>query len=170
MSTDPDDIEPAVKEVLERTLKKRTQGPYAACSDLLVREGLVRLFRAEGHRGVAITELRRLAGGASKEMFCFSLDHDDIDVPDRLVLRMDPLESIIETSRRREAEIVRAMRGTVPVPEVRCLDDEGEFVGRSSVVTSFVPGVTKPAASGGTGVTGLGTDYGSSAARIAPQF
>jgi aminoglycoside phosphotransferase (APT) family kinase protein len=170
MSTDTDDIEPAVKEVLERTLKKRTQGPYAACSDLLVREGLVRLFRAEGHRGVAITELRRLAGGASKEMFCFSLDHDDIEVPDRLVLRMDPLESIIETSRRREAEIVRAMRGTVPVPEVRYLDDEGEFVGRSSVVTSFVPGVTKPAASGGTAVTGLGTDYGSNAARIAPQF
>jgi aminoglycoside phosphotransferase (APT) family kinase protein len=86
------------------------------------------------------------------------------------VLRMDPLESIIETSRRREAEILRAMRGTVPVPEVRHLDHEGEFLGQSGVITSFVPGVTKPSSNGGAGVTGLGTDYGSSAARIALQF
>jgi aminoglycoside phosphotransferase (APT) family kinase protein len=112
-----------------------------------VREGLERLFLAEGYRDLAIMELRRLAGGASKKMFCFSLGHDDIEEPERLVLRMDPLESIIETSRRREAEIIHAMRGTVPVPNVRYLDDEGKSLGRSGVITSFVPGVTKPAAS-----------------------
>jgi hypothetical protein len=167
---DPDDIEPAIKEVLERTLRKRARGPYSARNDQQVREGLERLFAAEGYRGITITELRRLAGGASKEMFCFSLHHDGIEEAERLVLRMDPLESIIETSRRREAEIVRAMRGTVPVPEVRYLDHEGEFLGQSGVITSFVPGITKPAANGGTAVTGIGTDYGSSAARIAPQF
>jgi aminoglycoside phosphotransferase (APT) family kinase protein len=170
MRIDPDDIEPAVKAVLERTLEKRARGPYSARSDRQVREGLERLFTAQGYRDIAITELRRLAGGASKEMFCFSLRHDGIGKPEQLVLRMDPLESVIETSRRREAEIIRAMRGTVPVPEVRYLDHEGAFLGQSGVITSYVPGVTKPAASGSTAVTGLGTDYGSSAARIAPQF
>ncbi len=170
MAVDADDIEPAIEAVLERTLRKRAQGPYSARSYRQVREGLERLFLAQGYRAVAITDLRRLAGGASKEMFCFSLRHDAVEMPERLVLRMDPLESIIETSRRREAEIVRAMRGTVPVPEVRYLDHEGEFLGGSGVITSFVPGVTKPPSEGGTAVTGLGTDYGASAARIAPQF
>jgi aminoglycoside phosphotransferase (APT) family kinase protein len=169
-SPDPDEIEPAIKTVLGRTLEKRARGPYSARSDQEVREGLERLFLAEGYRNVAITELSRLAGGASKEMFRFSLRHDGIEEPERLVLRMDPLESIIETSRRREAEIIRAVRGTVPVPEVRYLDDEGKFLGQSGVITSFVPGVTRPAASGSTAVTGLGTDYGSSAATIGPQF
>jgi aminoglycoside phosphotransferase (APT) family kinase protein len=167
---DRDDIEPAIREVLARTLRKRARGPYSARSDAQVREGLERLCAAEGLRGARITDLRRLAGGASKEMFCFSLRHDGSAEPERLVLRMDPLESIVETSRRREAEILRAIRGTVPVPEVRFLDHEGEFLGRSGVITTFVAGVTKPAADGGAAVTGLGTDYGSSAARIAPQF
>jgi aminoglycoside phosphotransferase (APT) family kinase protein len=170
MVADPDDVEPAIGAVLERTLRKRAQGPYSARSDRQVRENLERLFAAEGHRRVTITDLHRLVGGASKEMFCFALHHDGIEAPERLVLRMDPLESIIETSRRREAEILRAMRGTVPVPEVRYVDHEGEFLGQSGVITSFVPGVTKPSASGGAGVTGIGTDYGSSAALIAPQF
>lgn len=166
---DPDDIEPAIREVLARTLRKRAQGPYSARSDAQVREGLERLFAAEGCDGVRITDLGRLAGGASKEMFCFSLRHDGSAEPERLVLRMDPLESIVETSRRREAEILRAIRDTVPVPEVRALDHEGEHLGQSGVVTSFVAGVTRPAGAG-TAVTGIGTDYGSSAARIAPQF
>jgi aminoglycoside phosphotransferase (APT) family kinase protein len=82
---------------------------------------------------------------------------------------MDPLESIIETSRQREAEVIRAMKGTVPVPEVRYVDHEGEFLGQSGVITRFVSGVTKPTDSGGA-VTGIGTNYGDRIASIAPQF
>lgn len=167
---DPNDIEPAIKAVLERTLRKRANGPYSARTDQQVSEGLERLFIAQGYRGISLSHLHRLAGGASKEMFCFSLKHDAIDIPERLVLRMDPLESIIETSRQREAEIIRAMRGTVPVPEVRYLDHSGEFLGQSGVITSFVAGVTKPADNGGSGVTGIGTNYGARVAGIAPQF
>ena len=139
---DPDDIEPAIKAVLERTLRKRAQGPYSARTDQQVSEGLERLFTAQGYRGIKLSQMHRLAGGASKEMFCFSLQHDGLKQPERLVLRMDPLESIIETSRQREAEIIRAVRGTVPVPEVRYLDHSGEFLGQSGVITSFVSGVT----------------------------
>ncbi len=165
-----DDIEPAIIAVLERTLRKREQGPYSARSDSQVRSGLERLFAAHGHRDVVVAGLRRLAGGASKEMFCFSLHHAALDTPERLVLRMDPLESIIETSRQREAEAINAVRGTVPVPQVRYLDQEGEHLGQSALITSFVEGVTRPSAQGGSGVSGIGTNYGAAVDSIAPQF
>lgn len=119
---------------------------------------------------MVVADLRRLAGGASKEMFCFSLRHDALDAPERLVLRMDPLESIIETSRQREAEAVMAARLVVPTPLVRYLDQAGEFLGQSALITSFVEGVTQPRDQGGSGVSGLGTNYGAAVARIAPQF
>ena len=156
--------------VLERSLRKRQHGPYSARTDAQVLNGLERLFAAQGQRGVVIEELRRLAGGASKEMFCFSLRHDALDAPERLVLRMDPLESIIETSRQREAEALMAARAVVPAPLVRYLDQAGEFLGQSALITSFVEGVTQPRDQGGSGVSGLGTNYGAAVARIAPQF
>ena len=131
---------------------------------------LERLFAAQGHCGVVVKDLRRLAGGASKEMFCCSLRHDALDAPERLVLRMDRLESIIETSRQREAEAVIAARAVVPVPLVRYLDQAGEFLGQSGLITSFVEGVTQPRDQGGSGVSGLGTNYGAAVARIAPQL
>lgn len=167
---DPNDIEPAIQAVIGRTLQKRARGPYSARTDRQVLEGLERLFAAKGYRDIRIASLQRLAGGASKEMFCFMLHHADLPEPERLVLRMDPLESIIETSRQREAAAIMALRGTVPAPEVRYLDEEGEFLGQSGVITSFVSGVTKPSDNGGQGVTGIGTNYGSKAAGIAPQF
>lgn len=165
-----DDIEPAVTAILDRTLQKRALGPYAARTDQQVMVALRRLFAAHGHRKVVITDLRRLAGGASKEMFRFSLHHADLPQAERLVLRMDPLESIIETSRQREAEAISAAQGVVPVPVVRYVDHEGEFLGQSGLITTFVDGVTRPADQGGTGVSGLATNYGAAVERIAPQF
>ena len=168
---DPNDIEPAVQAVIDRMISKRAHGPYSARSREDVAAGLQRLFAAQGYRNVRLTDLNRLSGGASKEMFMFTLHHDALKEPERLVLRMDPLESIIETSRQREAEVIRALHGIVPVPEVRYVDHEGEFLGQSGVITRFVSGVTKPADdSGGKGVSGIGTNYGSAVARIAPQF
>lgn len=165
-----DDIEPAIVAILDRTLRKRAQGPYRARRDAEVLAGLERLFAAHGHRAVSITELRRLAGGASKEMFCFKLRHADLEQPERLVLRMDPLESIIETSRQREAEAIMAARGVVPAPEVRYVDHEGTWLGQSGLITTFIDGVTRPAEQGGNAVSGIGTDYGAAVERIKPQF
>ncbi|MGE0484390.1 MAG: phosphotransferase family protein [Gammaproteobacteria bacterium] len=164
------DLEPAIADILARTLQKRAQGPYASPTDAAVRAGLERLCAANGYPGAAISGLQRLAGGASKEMFAFTLAHEALPAPERLVLRMDPLESIIETSRRREGEAIAAMHGTVPVPTVRFVDHEGEHLGQSGLVTSFVAGVARPADHAGSGVSGLGTHYGAAAARIAPQF
>lgn len=162
-------LEPAISEVLARTLEKRARGPYGARREEDVARRLAHLCAASGCVAPRITALHRLAGGASKEMFAFTLAQ--AGQPDEsLVLRMDPLESIIETSRQREAEAITALAGTVPVPVVRFLDQAGEYLGQSGVVTSFVHGVTRPTTQTDGGVSGIGTDYGEAAARIAPQF
>ncbi|MBK8961403.1 MAG: phosphotransferase family protein [Proteobacteria bacterium] len=163
-------LEPAIAAVLARTLRKRAQGPYRALREQDVRDKLERLCGARSGHAVHVDDVQRLAGGASKEMFSFTLRHDANATPERLVLRLDPLESIIETSRQREAEAIAALRGTVPVPAVRFVDQEGEFLGQSGLITSFVPGVTRPSTQTDGGVSGIGTDYGAAAAHIAPRF
>jgi aminoglycoside phosphotransferase (APT) family kinase protein len=168
---DRDDLEPRVRHVLERKLVRRATGPYSARTDAQVDAALRRLFAAEGLRDVRIDGLRRMAGGASKEQFAFTLRHAGASEPERLVLRMDPLESIAETCRLREAQILRAMDGVVPVPRVRFVDPEGEHLGHPGLITSFVAGVTKPTDLVSATVSGVGTRYGPHwVSRLAPQF
>jgi aminoglycoside phosphotransferase (APT) family kinase protein len=120
---------------------------------------------------VRLDGLARMAGGASKEQFAFSLRHADAPEPERLVLRMDPLESIAETCRLREAQMLRAIEGVVPAPRVRFLDPEGEHLGQPGLITSFVSGVTKPTEDASATVSGVGTRYGPHwSRRLAPQF
>ena len=168
---EPDDLEPRVRHIFDRKLVRRGTGPYSARTDAEVDRALRRLFAAEGLGGVRIEGLKRMAGGASKEQFAFSLQHDAAPVPERLVLRMDPLESIAETCRLREAQILRAMRGVVPVPRVRFVDPEGEHLGQPGLITTFVSGVTKPTDVDSASVSGVGARFGARwAGRLAPQF
>ncbi len=163
-------VEPRVAEVLDRKLVNRPTGPYAARTDVEVEAALHRLMAAEGLKDVLIGGLKRLAGGASKEQFAFTLSHGGASGSERMVLRMDPLESIAETCRLREAQVLRAMQGIVPVPAVRFVDPEGVHLGQPGAITSFVEGVTKPTAISATGVSGIGLRYGIWADLLAPQF
>lgn len=168
---DRDDLEPRVRHVLDRKLVRRATGPYSARTDAQVDAALRRLFAAEGLRDVRIDGLSRMAGGASKEQFAFTLRHAAAPEPERLVLRMDPLESIAETCRLREAQVLRAMHGVVPVPRVRFVDPEGEQLGHPGLLTTFVAGVTKPTDLVSATVSGVGTRYGPHwIRRLAPQF
>ena len=67
-----------------------------------------------------LERLNRLPGGASKEQFVFDLDWTRDRTPRhyRMVLRMDPPASMVETARSREFETLAAVRGVLPVPEV----------------------------------------------------
>jgi hypothetical protein len=60
-------------------------------------------------RGVAgrAQGVRRMGGSASKEQFLFDLVDPATGTSDRLVLRMDPLEGIVETCRAREAQLLK---------------------------------------------------------------
>lgn len=167
---DRDDMEPRVREILDRTVRDRGTGPYSAKTDAEVIAMLERLFATEGLRDVAISDIQRMAGGASKEQFAFRLTHGEAPEGERLVLRMDPLESITQTCRGREAQLHVAMADVLPVAPVRFVDPDGEKLGQPGVILGFVDGVTEPTAGSGKGVSGIGSRYDAWAAKLAPQF
>ena len=154
---DHEAIEPRLLELLLDKQERRKQGPYVPRSAPEIEAGLAELFR---QRGLALraTGVRRLGGGASKEQFVFDVEGDRPDEFARCVLRMDPREGIIETCRRREGQVLRAMAGRAPVPPVLCVDD-GEAMGQPLMITGFVGGVAKPS-DGASGPSGLGATMG----------
>jgi len=163
--SDIDDIEPRIREILHEKRARRLQGPYSPRTVAQVTEGLSRLLAEEGG---AISDVRRMSGGASKEQFLFI--YDGPRGREQLVLRMDPLEGLLETCRRREAQVLRAMRDVVPVPEVLYVDADGSSLGLPGLVTSFVPGVAKPPQAAAS-VSGLRTDFDEGwRALLAPAF
>jgi aminoglycoside phosphotransferase (APT) family kinase protein len=101
-----------------------------------------------------LSGLRRLPGGASKEQFTFSLERGGR--VERMVLRMDPPASMVETARSREFEALSALQGVVPVPEVFWTTDA---LGSPALICGYVPGVASPA-EGSKTASGLGTTYG----------
>jgi aminoglycoside phosphotransferase (APT) family kinase protein len=83
--------------------------------------------RIAGARGVEVSGLDRIHGGASRETSRFVLryEQDGRRVERRLILRRDPPGSLIETDRRVEYAAYRAFHGTaVPVPEALWLEED----------------------------------------------
>ena len=79
-----------------------------------------------GARDVAVSELSRISGGASRETYRFKLTwrEDGETKTRRLILRRDPPASLIDTERRIEFEAYRAFAGSkVPVPEMLWLEE-----------------------------------------------
>jgi aminoglycoside phosphotransferase (APT) family kinase protein len=152
-----DDLEPAIAATLARKARVRDMPPYAPKTPDEIGAALKRLLDVHGETRT-VANLRRLAGGASKEQFIFDLV--GADGAERLVLRMDPLESAVETSRLREFQMIRAVAGTVPVPPPRFVDADGTHLGAPGVVTGFVGGVAKPSVATGVRISGLGTVFG----------
>ncbi len=167
---DRDDIESRVVHVLARKMARRGSGAYAARSETQVTAQLEALFAHEGLRGVGISELARMTGGASKEQFAFTLRHDDAADAERLVLRMDPWMGIVETCRGREAQLLKAFAGVVPVPPLRFVDADGDYLGQPGLITQLVAGNTAPSDIVATAVTGVGIRFEHWIPKLAPQF
>jgi aminoglycoside phosphotransferase (APT) family kinase protein len=156
------DIEPHMAAILDRRLKKRLQGPYRPRSEAEVAPRLQQFVNLQpGFEQSTISNVARLSGGASKEQFRFDVA-DGAGQSQRFVIRMDPLESVVETSRSREFEAMRAFEGVIPVPHAQWLDPDGRHMGEPAVFTTFIGGVTKPAGAPGANVSGLGTNIGAS--------
>ncbi len=163
-----DALEPRIREILDAKLIRRETGPYRALSDDTVISGLERLLRGNGVTDFRIENLGRMPGGASKEQFWFTLVTGGKS--ERLVLRIDPLESIVETCRLREAELLTAMQGYLPLPAVRFVDGTGNYLGQPGTVTTFVSGVSKPPANKNV-VSGVGTSFSQEwRDRLVPAF
>ncbi len=83
--------------------------------------------RMPGARDLAVQDLSRISGGASRETYRFRLlwNEDGAACERKLILRRDPPASLIETERRIEFEAYRAFHGSaVPVPEMLWLEEE----------------------------------------------
>ena len=167
---DRDDIEARVAHVLARKMARRSSGAYSARTDSQVTAQLAALFAHQDLSGVNISALARMTGGASKEQFAFTLSHAGAAAPERLVLRMDPWMGIVETCRGREAQLLAAFAGVVPVPPLRFVDADGDYLGQPGLITCMVPGNTAPTDIEAKAVTGVGIRFEHWIAKLAPQF
>lgn len=159
--------------MLNRKMHRRANGPYRIPT-LEQMSGHVRRFLADHVTGdFTVSDERWLTGGASKLQFCFVLHWDDPRdgrTATRLVVRMEPAESLNATSRRREHQIISAVSKVVPVPRTYWVDPDGQWFPEPAIVYGFVPGTAKP-----TGdrqrTSGVGTHFGPELrAQLAPQF
>lgn len=162
-------IEPRLLWLLNNKHQRRKAGIYIPKTADEIADGITRLF---AKLGIAAKprNVRRMGGGASKEQFVFDVEGAVDPAFRRCVLRMDPREGIIETCRRREVQVLRAVQGKVPVPPVFCADTEGAVLGQPAMITGFVAGVAKPSASS-AGPSGLGGVMPEALAKaLTPQF
>jgi len=91
---------------------------------------------------VTVDGLRRLPGGASREIWTFMVGRAGA-APERLVLRRDPPGHVIESSRKLEFELLQAADvAGVPVPRVRWCGGDDAVLGTSFFIMDFVDGET----------------------------
>lgn len=161
-------VERALDEVLTRKLVERADPCEQSMDFSRLEPRLLDYLRAAtGDARLRIANLKRLTGGASKEQFTFDLHRSAGS--SKLMLRMDPLESVVETHRLREAQILRAMQGKVPVPEVHWVEADPAALGRPFLIAGFLEGIVQP--EGGGKVTGLGMSFAPELrARLRDQF
>ncbi|HBD10574.1 MAG TPA: phosphotransferase family protein [Porticoccaceae bacterium] len=151
-------VERALDEVLTAKLRQRNNCENH-CTDFAQLQTRLKdyLKFVTDQPDAQMANLKRLTGGASKEQFTFDLTwrQPEGDRQTRkLILRMDPAESIVETHRLREAQVLRAMWGKVPVPEVLWVDHTDQYLGHPFLIAAFLEGTVQP--EDGGKVTGLG--------------
>jgi len=132
---------------LTRKLQQRLSGPYHAQSVESVAARLQVFLDKRVPKPFTVSGLRQLTGGASKEQFSFQLDAA-IGLAGqqsrRMVLRMQPTASPVESHRLREFQVMDALKGIIPVPDALWVDPDGEELGQSSLICSFCNGVVRP--------------------------
>lgn len=105
------------------------------------------LARRIGVEAVSLSAFKRMAGGASREIWSLDLSYelDGKAHTHALVLRRDPPGAAVETRRRDEFELLRAAAAAgVPVPAVHWLGDETETLGAPFFLMDRIEGETIP--------------------------
>lgn len=131
--------------VLTRKMQRRDSGPYSGISLETMSASLHRYLKDQLGEPFEVRDVRWLSGGASKLQVAFDLHQPGSAGPKRLCIRMDPAESLNTTSRRREFQMIQALAGRIPVPEVFGLDADGRWFPEPALIYAFVDGTTKSA-------------------------
>lgn len=165
--------EPEIDRILTRKLMRRDGPGYSAISLQTLVDGLCKLLDDRIDGSFAVASARWLTGGSSKLQMAFELTWtppgmETVRTP--MVLRMEPAEAIVETSRLREIQLIKAAEGVVPVPRAYWVDADGSFLPYPAIVYGFIEGVAKPTQAV-SGVAGIGTYFPrETRAMLAPQF
>ena len=166
--------EPAVDEFLTLKLEKRAGPGYSPIALETLCTSVKNLLQEKLDQAFEVQNPRWLTGGASKLQMAFDLiwrPNNEQPTTTAMVLRMQPAESIVETSRLREFQLINAFRNHVPVPPVYWVDEGAEYLPYPGLIYGLVDGVTKPSAGVGGEVSGMGTNYGPRLRKLlAPQF
>jgi aminoglycoside phosphotransferase (APT) family kinase protein len=164
--------EPYVDHALTRKMRRRGGPIYRPAGIGDVRSRLESFLAGRVQGSFEVADLTPLTGGSSKEQYGFRLSTSGPDGKrrtERLVLRLQPAESTVETHRLREFQILNAMRTVIPVPRPLWVDPDGQRLGAPGLIYTFCPGVSRPPAEGQ--ISGKEQAYGERYLRlIAPQF
>jgi aminoglycoside phosphotransferase (APT) family kinase protein len=104
-----------------------------------MKDALASWLEDEVGHPVTVGDVRRTSAGFSRENWVFDATwagerHD-------LIARRDPLGSVLETDRKVETAVLRALVDTgVPVPTLRWVDLEGTRLGRPALIMDLAPG------------------------------
>ncbi len=157
-------VEKEIDRVLTRKMERRSEPGYAPIPLARLVEGIDALIARNLETPFQLSNVRWLTGGASKIQVAFDLEWQGFEGGERrttsMVLRMEPPESVVETSRIREFEVLRAIGDIVPVPPCYWIDAEGDVLPHPALIYGFAPGVTRPTNLPSTQVTGIGLNYG----------
>lgn len=168
-----------IDRLLTRKLERREGPGFTPVPLAEIFSAVQALLRERlGHQDFKLSDARWLSGGSSKLQMAFSLAWDRPGIGHEktaMVLRMEPAESIIETSRIREYQLIKAFDGRVPVPPLFWCDADAEFLPYPALIYGFADGVTKPSAvrpdSGRNETSGVGIWLPRELRKqLAPQF
>ncbi|MFJ8066850.1 phosphotransferase family protein [Psychrobacillus sp. NPDC096426] len=154
-------VEKEIEGILHSKLERRIQ-PSASSYSLDELEVSIRAMLHEKlNDEFSIQNMRWLSGGASKIQIAFELNWMEPNVgrtTTSMVLRMEPVESLNSTSRRREFQLLNYFRNIIPVPRVYWLDADAQWFPQPAFVYAFAEGVTKPAGMKSS-VSGIGLKF-----------
>ena len=160
--------------MLTRKMQRRHLAAYAGASLERMTSHLEAFLRDNIQGDFRLTEQRWFAGGASKIQMGFTLHWappGQAATASKMVVRMEPSESVNSTSRAREFQLLRLFQGVLPVPQVHWVDADARWFPEPALIYAFSTGVTKPRATTSGQVAGIGTNFGPALrARLAPQF
>lgn len=103
---------------------------------------LARYLSQRWGKEVAVRELSRIPGGASRETYRFDAEIDG-DIRG-MILRRDPVGSLIDTDRNTEFLAYQSFHGDVPVPEPLVLEPQGGTLERPFFIMSRIDGGLVP--------------------------
>lgn len=119
-----------------------------------------------GAANVTVSDLSRIHGGASRETYRLTASWEEEGAPRSrpLILRRDPVASLIDTERDLEFNAYRAFHPTgVPVPEPLYLETDAKWLDRSFFVMEQIEGCQA--------ASPFSPDpYGDLAPKLGPQF